>query len=163
MRSLMLRTACTQKPLSRLRNFTLKRAFTLLEILLATVLLATLIGVAAYNFNSLSENAQYKEAKENLKTLIVSHRHKAAYDQKTVEVDLNQITNELNIVDASKIVFFSDGSVEESYIIVSSLDGKYTNKLIINIIGYVSESSDIDVPVIESEDRLPLENYEEAF
>jgi prepilin-type N-terminal cleavage/methylation domain-containing protein len=152
-----------QKSLCRLRNFTLKKAFTLLEILLATALLATLIAVAAYNFNSLSENAQYNQAKENLKTLIISHRHKAAYDQKTVEVDLNQITNELNIVDASKIVFFSDGSVEESYIIVSSLDGKYTNKLIINIIGYVSESSDIEVPVIESEDRLPLENYEEAF
>jgi type II secretory pathway pseudopilin PulG len=156
----MLRAACTQKPLSRLKNFTPRRAFTLLEILLATVLLATLIGVVAFNFNSLSENAQYKEAKENLKTLIISHRHKAAYDQKTVEVNLSQITNELNIVDASRIVFFSDGSVEESYIIVSSLDGKYTNKLIINVIGYVSEQDTFEIPLIESKDRLPIENYE---
>ncbi len=140
-----------------------QKGFTLIELLLAISLLVILLSVAVFNFNSLSENAQYKEAKENLKTLIISHRHKAAYNQKTVEVDLNQITNELNIVDASKIVFFSDGSVEESYIIVSSLDGKYTNKLIINIIGYVSESSDFEIPEIKSEDRLPIENYEEAF
>ena len=139
------------------------KGFTLLEILLTTILLALLLSIAAFNFNSLSENAQYKEAKENLKTLIISHRHKAAYDQKSVEVDLSKITNELNIVDASRIVFFSDGSVEESYIIVSSLDGKYTNKLIINVIGYVSESEDTNIPVIESKDRLPIENYEEAF
>ena len=139
------------------------KGFTLIELLLAISLLVTLLSVAAFNFNSLSENAQYKEAKQNLKTLIISNRHKAAYDQKTVEVDLNQITNELNIVDATKIIFFSDGSIEESYIIVSSLDGKYTNKLIINVIGYVTESEDIEIPVIESKDRLPVENYEESF
>ena len=140
-----------------------EKGFTLIELLLAISLLVTLLSVAAFNFNSLSENAQYKEAKQNLKTLIISNRHKAAYDQKTVEVDLNQITNELNIVDATKIIFFSDGSIEESYIIVSSLDGKYTNKLIINVIGYVTESEDIEIPVIESKDRLPVENYEESF
>ena len=139
------------------------KGFTILEILLTVALLATLIGVTAYNFNSLSDSAQYKEAKENLKTHLISQRHKAAYDQKEIEVDLSVTTNDLNIVDATKIVFFSDGSVEESYIIVSSLDGKYTNKIVINVIGYVSEQDTFDIPPIESKDRLPIENYEESF
>ena len=139
------------------------KGFTILEILLTVALLATLIGVTAYNFNSLSDSAQSKEAKENLKTHLISQRHKAAYDQKEIEVDLSVTTNDLNIVDATKIVFFSDGSVEESYIIVSSLDGKYTNKIVINVIGYVSEQDTFDIPPIESKDRLPIENYEESF
>jgi prepilin-type N-terminal cleavage/methylation domain-containing protein len=139
------------------------KGFTILEILLTVALLATLIGVTAFNFNSLSDSAQYKEAKENLKTHLISQRHKAAYEQKEIEVDLSVATNDLNIVDATKIVFFSDGSVEESYIIVSSLDGKYTNKIVINVIGYVSEQDNFEIPPIESKDRLPIENYEESF
>jgi hypothetical protein len=139
------------------------KGFTLLEILLTVALLSTLIGVTAFNFNSLSDSAQYKEAKENLKTHLISQRHKSAYEQKEIEVDLSVSTNDLNIVDATKIVFFSDGSVEESYIIVSSLDGKYTNKIVINVIGYVSEQDTFDIPPIESKDRLPIENYEENF
>jgi prepilin-type N-terminal cleavage/methylation domain-containing protein len=139
------------------------KGFTILEILLTVALLATLIGVTAFNFNSLSDSAQYKEAKENLKTHLISQKYKAAYEQKEIEVDLSVATNELNIVDATKIVFFSDGSVEESYIIVSSLDGKHTNKIVINVIGYVSEQDTFDIPPIESKDRLPIENYEESF
>ena len=160
MRCWMLRTACTMQPSSLQKSSTAKRAFTLLEILLATVLLASLIGVVAFNFNSLSENAQYREAKENLKTYLISQKYKAAYEQKEIEVDVSKITNDFNIVDASKIIFFSDGSIEESYIIISSLDGKYTNKLIINVIGYVSEQDVFEIPPIESADRLPLETYE---
>ena len=156
----MLRTACTMQPSSLQKSSTAKRAFTLLEILLATVLLASLIGVVAFNFNSLSENAQYREAKENLKTYLISQKYKAAYEQKEIEVDVSKITNDFNIVDTSKIIFFSDGSIEESYIIISSLDGKYTNKLIINVIGYVSEQDVFEIPPIESADRLPLETYE---
>ena len=139
------------------------KGFTILEILLTVALLATLIGVTAFNFNSLSDSAQYKEAKETLKTHLISQRHKAAYDQKEIEVDLSVATNDLNIVDATKIIFFSDGSVEESYIIVSSLDGKHTNKIVINVIGYVSEQDNFEIPPIESKDRLPIENYEESF
>ena len=139
------------------------KGFTILEILLTVALLSSLIGVVSFNFNSLSDSAQYKEAKENLKTHLISQKYKAAYEQKEIEVDLSVATNDLNIVDATKIVFFSDGSVEESYIIVSSLDGKYTNKIVINVIGYVSEQDTFDIPPIESKDRLPIENYEESF
>lgn len=135
------------------------KGFTLLEILLTVILLSSLIGIIVYNFDSLSDSARYKEAKESLKTLIISKRYEAAYKQKPIEVDLSELTNELNIVDASRIVFFSDGSTEESYIIISSLDGKITNKIIINVIGYVTENNDI--PVIESKDnRLPID-YED--
>lgn len=123
------------------------------------VLLISLIAALVINFSDLSDSARYKEAKENLKTLIISKRYEAAYKQKPIEVDLSVLTNELNIVDASRIVFFSDGSTEESYIIISSLDGKITNKIIINVIGYVTENNNI--PVIESKDnRLPID-YED--
>lgn len=155
----MPRIASTTQCLSRVRSSILSRAFTLLEILLATVLLISLIAALVINFSDLSDSARYKEAKESLKTLIISKRYEAAYKQKPIEVDLSELTNELNIVDASRIVFFSDGSTEESYIIISSLDGKITNKIIINVIGYVSENNDI--PVIESKDnRLPID-YED--
>ena len=83
------------------------KGFTLIEILLAVTLLATLISVAAFNFNSLSEAAQYREAKENLKTYLISQKYRAAYEQKEIEVDVSKITNDFNIVDASKIIFFS--------------------------------------------------------
>ncbi len=38
---------------------------------------------------------------------------------------------------ATKIVFFLDGSVQESYIVTSNLEGTITNKFIINVIGEV--------------------------
>lgn len=136
----------------------MRKAFTLLELLAAITILSVLLTVSIISFNSLSESELYKENKERLKTLIITKKYEAAYKQKETEVDLSVVTNDLNIIDASKIVFFSDGSTEESYIIISSLDGKYTNKLIINIIGYISESSSFDIPDIESKDRLPIEN-----
>lgn len=141
------------------RSFIVRKAFTLIEMLLAVVLLAILMSVVAFNFQSYSENNQYREAKEKLKNLIINHRYKAAYEQKHLEVDLSKVTNELNILDSSRIIFFSDGSTEESYIIISSLDGKYTNKLVINIIGYVSEQDNFEIPFIEpNSERLLFEN-----
>lgn len=141
------------------------KGFTLLELLLAVTLLSLLLTVVAFNFNSLSDNVRYKEAKESLKTFLIIQKYKAAYEQKQIEVvqeNLNQFTNDLIILESStKIVFFSDGSVQDSYIIVSSIDGNHTNKIIINIIGYVSEQSEFEP--IESKDRLPIENYEESF
>lgn len=140
------------------------KGFTLLELLLAVTLFSLLLTVAAFNFNSLLDNVRYKEAKESLKTFLIIQKHKAAYEQKQIEVvqeNLSPFTNDLVILESStKIVFFSDGSVQDSYIIVSSIDGNYTNKIIINIIGYISEQSEIEP--IESKDRLPIE-YEEAF
>lgn len=140
------------------------KGFTLLELLLAVTLLSLLLTVAAFNFNSLSDNVRYKEAKESLKTFLIIQKHKAAYEQKQIEVvqeNLSPFTNDLVILESStKIVFFSDGSVEESYIIVSSIDGNYTNKIIINVIGYVTEQSEFEP--IESKDRLPID-YEETF
>lgn len=143
--------------MSKLRN-----GFTLIELLLAIVLFLTLISVAVYNFSTLSDSANYKEAKERLKTYLISQKYKAAYDQKQIELvetNLNSFTNDLNILETStRIIFFSDGSVQESYIVVSSIDGNYTNKIVINVIGYVFEQSDIEP--IESKDRLPIE-YED--
>jgi hypothetical protein len=52
---------------------------------------------------------------------------------------LDAVTNDLKILEtsATKIVFFLDGSVQESYIVTSSLDGTVTNTFIINPIGKI--------------------------
>lgn len=133
-----------------------RKAFTLLEILLALTILLSLVSVLVYNFSSLSDSQYYYEAKNNLKTYIVYQKNKAALTQKDIKIEfdeqgnfivqddnqyLNLFTNDLKVLEASatKIVFFSDGGVEESYIITSSLDGTLTNKIIINVVGTVSE------------------------
>ena len=46
---------------------------------------------------------------------------------------------------------------------ICNIQNKYTNKIVINVIGYVSEQDTFDIPPIESKDRLPIENYEESF
>jgi prepilin-type N-terminal cleavage/methylation domain-containing protein len=129
------------------------KGFTLIEIVLATVILLSLIAVLVINFNSL-DSARYAEARENLKTYLINKRTQAAYHQKELEISFNEdytinsaedselltaITNDLKIIESSatKIVFFLDGTVEESYIITSSNDGKITNTFRINIIGKI--------------------------
>ena len=130
------------------------KGFSLLEILCVVALLAMLMSVAIYNYDSLNIN-RYHEAKENLKTFLINNKHKATYLQKesTLRFDsenniygelddiylLESITNDLKILESSstKIVFFADGSVEESYIVTTSLDGTVTNTFLINPIGSI--------------------------
>ena len=129
------------------------KGFTLIEIVLATVILLSLIAALVINFDSLRGD-QYKEAKENLKTFLINKRHQAAYHQKEFELSFSEdytinsienpdelaaITNDLKIIEtsATKIVFFLDGTIEESYIVTSSNDGKVTNAFRINVIGKI--------------------------
>ena len=129
------------------------KGFTLIEIVLAIVILLSLIAALVINFDSLRGD-QYKEAKENLKTFLINKRHQAAYHQKELELSFSEdytinsienpdelaaITNDLKIIEtsATKIVFFLDGTIEESYIITSSNDGKVTNTFRINVIGKI--------------------------
>ena len=129
------------------------KGFTLIEIVLATVILLSLIAALVINFDSFNAN-KYVEAKENLKTFLINKRTQAAYHQKELEISFNEdytinsdedsellaaITNDLRIIESSatKIIFFLDGTVEESYIITSSNDGKITNTFRINIIGKI--------------------------
>ena len=130
------------------------KGFTLIEIVLATVILLSLIAALVINFDSL-DSARYFEAKENLKTYLINKRTQAAYQQKDSELSFNEdytinsaedpellaaITNDLKILESSttKIIFFLDGTVEESYIITSSNDGKITNTFRINVIGKIN-------------------------
>lgn len=153
------------------------KAFTLIEILLATVILLGLVTALVFSFSSLSDSQRYKEARENLKTFLTFQKHKAAFSQKTIEIQFdefgniildgeeeyfNLFTNDLKILEtsATKIVFFSDGGVQESYIITSSLDGKVTNKLIINVIGNILESSDFSAGDSPKEEPYSLDNEE---
>jgi hypothetical protein len=114
-----------------------------------------IIGVIVINYDSLVGNTRYYEARENLKTYLINLKHQAAFQQKEFELTfdpdynmyssfedfylLDAVTNDLKILEtsATKIVFFLDGSIQESYIVTSSLDGKVTNTFIINPIGKV--------------------------
>ncbi len=132
-----------------------RKAFTLIELLLAMTILITLISVIVINYDSLVGNNRYYESRENLKTFLINLKYQAAFQQKDFELTfdenynmystfedfylLDAVTNDLKILEASstKIVFFLDGSVQESYIVTSNLDGTITNKFIINVIGKV--------------------------
>lgn len=130
-----------------------RKATTLIELLLVVVLLCLIVTAIAYNFDSLQGN-KYFEARENFKTFLINQRHKAAYFQEeyTLEFDneynitskdsemLAMFTNDLKVLESSatKIVFFNDNTIQESYIITSSIDGKITNRFIINVIGKIT-------------------------
>jgi len=136
-------------------NHMKQKAFTLIELLLAMTILVTLISVIVINYDSLVGNSRYYEARENLKTYLINLKYQSAFQQKEFELTfdpdynmyssfedfylLDAVTNDLKILEtsATKIVFFLDGSVQESYIVTSNLEGTITNKFIINIIGDV--------------------------
>ena len=132
-----------------------RKAFTLIELLLAMTILITLISVIVINYDSLVGKSRYYEARENLKTYLINLKYQSAFQQKEFELTfdpdynmyssfedfylLDAVTNDLKILEtsATKIVFSLDGSVQESYIVTSDLDGTITNKFIINVIGQV--------------------------
>jgi len=136
-------------------NHMKRKAFTLIELLLAMTILITLISVIVINYDSLVGKSRYYEARENLKTYLINLKYQSAFQQKEFELTfdpdynmyssfedfylLDAVTNDLKILEtsATKIVFFLDGSVQESYIVTSDLDGTITNKFIINVIGQV--------------------------
>lgn len=131
------------------------KAFTLIELLLAVTILVSIFTVIVINYDSLVGNNKYYEARENLKTFLINLKYQAAFQQKQFELTfdenynmyssfddfylLESVTNDLKVLESSstKIVFFLDGSVQESYIVTSNLEGTITNKFIINVIGNV--------------------------
>lgn len=131
------------------------KAFTLIELLLAVVILVSIITAVVINFDTMMGNNKYFEARENLKTFLINLKHQSAFQQREFELTfdenynmyssfedfylLDAVTNDLKILEtsATKIVFFLDGSVQESYIVTSNLEGTITNKFIINVIGTV--------------------------
>ena len=133
----------------------INKAFTLIELLLAVVILVSIVTAVVINFDTMMGNNKYFEARENLKTFLINLKHQSAFQQKDFELTfdenynmyssfddfylLDAVTNDLKILEASstKIVFFLDGSVQESYIVTSNLEGTITNKFIINVIGNV--------------------------
>ena len=129
------------------------KAFTLIELVLAITILLGIIGAIVINYDSLVGKSRYYEARENLKTYLINLKYQSAFQQKEFELTfdpdynmyssfedfylLDAVTNDLKILEtsATKIVFFLDGSVQESYIVTSDLEGTITNKFIINVIG----------------------------
>jgi type II secretory pathway pseudopilin PulG len=147
------------------------KAFTLIELVLAITILLGIIGAIVINYDSLVGNTKYYEARENLKTLLINLKHQAAFQQKEFELTfdpdynmyssfddfylLDVVTNDLKILEtsATKIVFFLDGSVQESYIVTSNLEGTITNKFIINVIGGVKYEGYTNDVIIKNYDH----------
>jgi type II secretory pathway pseudopilin PulG len=145
------------------------KAFTLIELVLAITILLGIIGAIVINYDSLVGNTRYYEARENLKTYLINLKYQSAFRQKEFELTfdpdynmyssfedvylLDMVTNDLKILEtsATKIVFFLDGSVQESYIVTSNLEGTITNKFIINVIGGVNYESNTNIVIEKKE------------
>lgn len=145
------------------------KAFTLIELVLAITILLGIIGAVVINYDSMVGNSRYFEARENLKTYLINLKHQSAFQQKQFELTfdpdynmyssfedfylLDAVTNDLKILDtsATKIVFFLDGSVQESYIVTSNLEGTITNTFIINVIGSVNYEGNDNIVIEKKE------------
>ena len=145
------------------------KAFTLIELVLAITILLGIIGAVVINYDSMVGNSRYFEARENLKTYLINLKHQSAFQQKQFELTfdpdynmyssfedfylLDAVTNDLKILDtsATKIVFFLDGSVQESYIVTSNLEGTITNTFIINVIGSVNYEGNSNIVIEKKE------------
>jgi prepilin-type N-terminal cleavage/methylation domain-containing protein len=146
-----------------------RKAFTLIELVLAITILLGIIGAVVINYDSMVGNSRYFEARENLKTYLINLKHQSAFQQKQFELTfdpdynmyssfedfylLEAVTNDLKILDtsATKIVFFLDGSVQESYIVTSNLEGTITNTFIINVIGSVNYEGNTNIVIEKKE------------
>jgi prepilin-type N-terminal cleavage/methylation domain-containing protein len=145
------------------------KAFTLIELVLAITILLGIIGAVVINYDSMVGNSRYFEARENLKTYLINLKHQSAFQQKEFELTfdpdynmyssfedfylLESITNDLKIIESSatKIVFFLDGTVQESYIVTSNLEGTITNTFIINVIGSVNYEGNTNIVIEKKE------------
>ena len=145
------------------------KAFTLIELVLAITILLGIIGVIVINYDSMVGNSKYFEARENLKTYLINLKYQSAFQQKEFELTfdpdynmyssfedfylLESITNDLKIIESSstKIVFFLDGTVQESYIVTSNLEGTITNTFIINVIGSVNYEGNTNIVIEKKE------------
>jgi type II secretory pathway pseudopilin PulG len=148
------------------------KAFTLIELVLAITILLGIIGAIVINYDSMVGNSRYFEARENLKTYLINLKHQSAFQQKEFELTfdpdynmyssfenfylLDAVTNDLKILDtsATKIVFFLDGTVQESYIVTSNLEGTITNTFIINIIGSVNYEGNSNIVIEKKESDI---------
>ena len=146
-----------------------RKAFTLIELVLAITILLGIIGAIVINYDSLVGNSKYFEARENLKTYLINLKYQSAFRQKEFELTfdpdynmyssfedfylLESITNDLKIIESSstKIVFFLDGTVQESYIVTSNLEGTITNTFIINVIGSVNYEGNTNIVIEKKE------------
>ena len=145
------------------------KAFTLIELVLAITILLGIIGAIVINYDSMVGNSKYFEARENLKTYLINLKYQSAFQQKEFELTfdpdynmyssfedfylLESITNDLKIIESSstKIVFFLDGTVQESYIVTSNLEGTITNTFIINVIGSVNYAGNTNIVIEKNE------------
>ena len=146
-----------------------RKAFTLIELVLAITILLGIIGAVVINYDSMVGNSRYFEARENLKTYLINLKHQSAFQQKQFELTfdpdynmyssfenfylLDAVTNDLKILEtsATKIVFFLDGTVQESYIVTSNLEGTITNTFIINVIGSVNYEGNTNIVIEKKE------------
>jgi len=111
---------------------------------------------------------------------LINLKHQAAFQQREFELTFDEnynmyssfddvylmdaVTNDLKILESSstKIVFFLDGSVQESYIVTSNLEGTITNKFIINVIGGVNYEGTTNIVLEKNESNLQTDQQPEV-
>ena len=153
-----------------------RKAFTLIELVLAITIWLGIIGAIVINYDSMVGNSRYFEARENLKTYLINLKYQSAFRQKEFELTfdpdynmyssfedfylLESITNDLRIIESSstKIVFFFDGTVQESYNVTNNLEGTITNMFIINVIGSVNYEGNTNIVIEKNESDTQQNN-----
>ena len=145
----------------------MKRAFTLIELLLVLTLLVGISSAVIVSLNSSTNKERYEYAKEQLKNYITYNKYKSIHSQTNISVSINpetgsihstlntelgwilDFTNDVSIVESSttNLTFNLDGSVDDDVTIdVRSTDGVYSNRLYVSAIGTVTYT---DIPVDE--------------
>lgn len=146
----------------------MKKAFTLIELLLVVTLLLGLATAVVVSMNGASDRERYNHSKEQFKNYLTYTKYKAVDTQTNASVSINvennsvsspfdyeiewlmDFTDDLIILDSSdtNILFNLDGSLNSDiYVDVASKDGAYSNRLHLSPIG-LFRYGDVDTNVV---------------
>ena len=152
----------------------MKKAFTLIELLLVITLLIGLMAAVLMTMNGVLDREKYNQSKEQLKNYLNYTKYKSVNDQTnatiTVNIENNSLsspfdseiewlkdfTNDITILEGSNtnISFNFDGSIDNDlYLNVMSKDGAYSNRLHLSPIGIVKYQDLNTNSVVTSEEQ----------
>jgi prepilin-type N-terminal cleavage/methylation domain-containing protein len=134
----------------------MKKAFTLIELLLVVMLLLGFATAMVVSVNGVSDRERYNHSKEQFKNYLTYTKYKAVDTQTNASVYINvennsvsspfdyeiewlmDFTDDITILNSSEtnIVFNMDGSLNtDVYVDIASKDGAYSNRLYLSPIG----------------------------
>ena len=152
----------------------MNRAFTLLEVLIVTLLLLTIVTFIGIVTSNVTSQERYNQSKEQLRNYIIFNKYHALSKQTNlvVEIDIDKnalhspfdgdigwladFTNDITIVSASttNIAFNIDGGISEEITLdIQSNDGTMSNRLIITTFGTVNFEQIVNTNDIETDEQ----------